>query len=100
MSKSVSYMKSNNGVMLQFALVALIAIALFTPLSAYAADLAAKGKATIKDTFGSGSTVLYTLYVLEILSGIFLYIKTKNLAVFGGIVAVLIFTNVAFSLFT
>ena len=37
--------------------------------------------------------------VLEVLAAAFLYIKTKNLAVFGGIVALMLFGNVAFGLF-
>ncbi|NNH97771.1 type IV conjugative transfer system pilin TraA [Pasteurella multocida] len=79
----------------------MVAVALsMMPSLAFAKDLVAPGKKTITDTFGSGSTVIYILYVLEIVSALFLYIKTKNLAVFGGLVAVLIFTNVAFTLFT
>ncbi|MCT8760490.1 type IV conjugative transfer system pilin TraA [Glaesserella parasuis] len=100
MEKSINFLKSHSGSVVHFTFVVMLSLLLFTPLNAFAADLAASGKTTIKDTFGSGSTVMYTLYVLEILSGIFLYIKTKNLAVFGGIVAVLIFTTVAFGLFT
>lgn len=99
MSKAINFVKENRvGLSHAFFMFALT-LMLFTPLNVYAADLAAKGKQTIKDTFGSGSTFLYTLYLLEVLSGIFLYIKTKNLAVFGGIIAVIIFTTVAFSLF-
>lgn len=100
MSSAISYAKSNRGTIFQIVFLALLASVLFLPVDVFAADLAASGKATIKDTFGKNSTVLYTLYVLEILSGFFLYIKTKNLAVFGGIVAVLIFTNIGFGLFS
>lgn len=100
MEKSINFVKSHSSSLAYFTFLVMLSLFLFTPLNAYAADLAASGKATIRDTFGKGSTVLYTLYVLEILSGIFLYVKTKNLAVFGGIVAVLIFTTVAFGLFT
>ena len=38
------------------------------------------------------------LLVLEVLAAVFMYIKTKNLAVFGGIIAVILFGNVAWSL--
>ncbi|MGX2956911.1 type IV conjugative transfer system pilin TraA [Ursidibacter arcticus] len=100
MSNTLVPSKGNSKFTLSY-LVAFMAfmVVLFSPINAYAADLAAGAKSTIKDTFGSGSTFLYTLYLLEVLSGIFLYIKTKNLAVFGGIIAVIIFTTVAFALF-
>ncbi|SPP32616.1 hypothetical protein ARAF_2957 [Arsenophonus endosymbiont of Aleurodicus floccissimus] len=37
-------------------------------------------------------------YLVEILAAIFAYVKTKNLAVFGGIAAVIVFVNVVFGL--
>ncbi|WP_117083476.1 type IV conjugative transfer system pilin TraA, partial [Klebsiella pneumoniae] len=67
-------------------------------LHAHAVDLFKNGKTTVKDTFGSGSTVVWILYVLEILAAIFSYVKTKNLAVFGGIAAIMVFVNVVFGL--
>lgn len=101
MSKVTTFVKENRAGLTQGLFFFALLMLFLSPLNAFAAgDLAAPGKATIKATFGSGSTVLYTLYVLEILSGIFLYIKTKNLAVFGGIIAVLIFTTIAFGLFS
>lgn len=99
MSKVVTFVKENRVGLTQGAFLFALFMLFLSPLNAFAKDLAASGKETIRDTFGSGSTVMYTLYVLEILSGLFLYIKTKNLAVFGGIVAVLIFTTIAFGLF-
>ena len=63
------------------------------PTIAMATDLAAGAKQDIKDTFGVGSTAW-----LEILAAAFLYVKTKNLAVFGGVVALMLFGNVAFGL--
>lgn len=68
------------------------------PTIAMATDLAAGAKQDIKDTFGVGSTAWYVVMVLEILAAAFLYVKTKNLAVFGGIVALMLFGNVAFGL--
>lgn len=100
MSKVTTFVKENSAVLTQGLFFFALLMLFLSPNAFAAGDLAAPGKATIKATFGSGSTVLYTLYVLEILSGIFLYIKTKNLAVFGGIIAVLIFTTVAFGLFS
>lgn len=68
------------------------------PLVAVADDLAAGAKQNVKDTFGVGSTAWMVLLVLEVLAAVFMYIKTKNLAVFGGIIAVILFGNVAWSL--
>lgn len=68
------------------------------PTIAMATDLAAGAKQDIKDTFGVGSTAWFVVMVLEILAAAFLYVKTKNLAVFGGIVALMLFGNVAFGL--
>lgn len=69
------------------------------PVVAMATDYAASAKRDVKDTFGPGSTAWYVVMVLEVLAAAFLYIKTKNLAVFGGIVALMLFGNVAFGLF-
>lgn len=98
MSKVTTFVKENRVGLTQGAFLFALFMLFLSPLNAFAADLAASGKQTIKDTFGSGSTVMYALFVLEIVSGVFFYIKTKNLAVLGGIVALLIFTTVAFGL--
>ena len=72
---------------------------MMTPsLHAHAVDLFKNGKTTVKDTFGGSSTVIWILYVIEILSALFTYTKTKNLAVFCGIAAVMVFVNVVFGL--
>ncbi|MBK3179386.1 hypothetical protein FKK04_26740, partial [Klebsiella pneumoniae] len=63
--------------------VMFVALMMTPSLHAHAVDLFKNGKTTVKDTFGSGSTVIWILYVLEILAAMFSYIKTKNLAVFG-----------------
>lgn len=76
-----------------------IIIMMMPTLQAHAEDLFASGKAEIKDSFGKNSTVIYILYVIEVLFAVFTYTKTKNLAMFGGIAAVMIFVNVAFGLF-
>ncbi|WP_416414370.1 hypothetical protein [Pantoea sp. App145] len=65
---------------------------------AYAIDLFATGKQMINDTLGSGSTVVWILYILEAIGATYTYIKTKNLAIFGGIVAVMIYLNVVFGI--
>jgi len=81
-----------------FRLLLLIAFLVAPAVQVHAADLFAGGKATISDTFGSGSTVVWVLYILEIIAAIFAYVKTKNLAMFGGIAAVMVFVNVAFGI--
>ena len=78
--------------------VMFVALMVTPSLHAHAVDLFKNGKTTVKDTFGSGSTVVWILYVLEILAAIFSYVKTKNLAVFGGIAAIMVFVNVVFGL--
>lgn len=69
------------------------------PVVAMATDYAAGAKQDVKDTFGVGSTAWFIIMVLEVLVAAFTYIKTKNLAVFGGVVALMLFGNVAFGLF-
>lgn len=78
--------------------VMFVALMMTPSLHAHAVDLFKNGKTTVKDTFGSGSTVVWILYVLEILAAIFSYVKTKNLAIFGGIAAIMVFVNVVFGL--
>jgi len=78
--------------------VMFVALMMTPSLHAHAVDLFKNGKTTVKDTFGSVSTVVWILYVLEILAAIFSYVKTKNLAVFGGIAAIMVFVNVVFGL--
>ncbi|MFC1040038.1 type IV conjugative transfer system pilin TraA [Pasteurella multocida] len=91
---------TQNKYMAPFIAFLMVAVLSMMPSLSFAKDLVAAGKETITDTFGANSTVVYILYVLEVISALFLYIKTKNLAVFGGLVAVLIFTSIAFTLFT
>lgn len=79
-------------------LVAAVALTSVPAIQAQAEDLFSGGKSTMTDTFGGNSTVVWILYVLEILAAVFTYVKTKNLAMFGGIAAVLVFVNVAFSI--
>ncbi|WGL99816.1 type IV conjugative transfer system pilin TraA (plasmid) [Arsenophonus sp. aPb] len=81
-----------------FSLPFLCSLILLPASYVFAEDLFKTGQETVKDTFGKGSTVVWILYVLEILAAVFAYIKTKNLAVFGGIAAVSVFVNVVFGL--
>lgn len=83
-----------------FLFATLLTLALFLiPDLAFARDYASSAKTDIQDTFGPGSTAWWVVMVLEVFAAAFLYIKTKNLAVFGGIVALMLFGNVAFGLF-
>lgn len=78
----------------------MLAVVLFImPETAFAKDFAAGAKTDIQDTFGPGSTAWWVVMVLEVFAAAFMYIKTKNLAVFGGIIALMLFGNVAFGLF-
>lgn len=75
-----------------------LAVMMTPALHAHAEDLFAGGKTTINETFGKSSTVIWILYILEIMAAIFAYVKTKNLAMFGGIAAVIVFVNVVFGI--
>lgn len=90
---AVAWEKAKGG-----ALVASVALMSVPVLQAQAEDLFKGGKTTINDTFGSGSTIVWILYLLEILMAVFTYIKTKNLIMFGGVAAVMVFINIAFSI--
>lgn len=90
----------NQNKTLFFVFVTFLVLALFLfPELAFAKDYAAGAKKDIQDTFGPGSTAWWTVMVLEVFAAAFLYIKTKNLAVFGGIIALMLFGNIAFGLF-
>lgn len=70
------------------------AICLSAP--AYAEDLLASGDAFVKETLGKDSSLVNWILILEILAGVFAYIRTKNLALLIGFVAVIIAINVGF----
>lgn len=68
--------------------------------SAYAADdLLATGNEIVNKTLGKDSSLVRWLLILEVLAGIWMYIKTKNLVVLLGFVAVIVCINIAFSVF-
>lgn len=79
--------------------VIMAGIVLAMPAITMATDYAASAKQDVKDTFGPGSTAWYIIMVMEVLAASFVFIKTKNLGVFGGVVALMLFGNVAFGLF-
>ena len=79
------------------ALLSALAILAVSVMPAHAQDYFAGAKTDVTDTFGGNSAVVYILYVIEIAFIAFTYIKTKNLALFGSIAALLVFVNVAFN---
>ena len=50
----------------------------------------------ISNTFGSGSTFEYAIYVAEVILGVAGYMKTRNLMALVGLAVVIIFTAVGF----
>ena len=64
----------------------------------HAADLLVGGKQTVDDTFGKDSTLAKWVIIGEILVGVFMYIKTKNLMLLAGVAVVIVFLNVAFGI--
>lgn len=62
------------------------------------ADILKSAQADISTNFGTSSTVMYIVYIVEIFAGISAYIKTKNLFALMGLVVVVLFTYVAFGL--
>ncbi|UIL55076.1 type IV conjugative transfer system pilin TraA [Pantoea agglomerans] len=79
------------------ALLSALAFLAVSVMPAHAQDYFAGAKTDVTDTFGGNSAVVYILYVIEIAFIAFTYIKTKNLALFGSIAALLVFVNVAFN---
>ncbi|QHM74032.1 type IV conjugative transfer system pilin TraA [Mixta intestinalis] len=102
LSSSVNYCRKAGAVAWKktkkTAVVAALGALAFYMVPAHAVDYFASAKTDVGDTFGNGSAAVYILYILEVLAVLFAYIKTKNLAIFGSIAAVLVFINIAFSL--
>ncbi len=68
------------------------------PQISCAQDLLAGQKTDINDTFGHGGTVEWILYIVEFLSCLWLYIKTRNPMVLGGLVLLIIATRTLYPL--
>lgn len=60
-------------------------------------DILSTAKGDISSNFGTSSTLMYIIYVVEIFAGISAYIKTKNLFALLGLVVVVVFTYSAFA---
>ncbi|KDE33532.1 conjugal transfer protein TraA [Kosakonia radicincitans UMEnt01/12] len=61
-------------------------------------DLLAPQDSTVTGTFGHGSSLEKYLYYAEIFIAVFLYVKARSPLVFVGLVMVIIFTRLGFSL--
>lgn len=75
----------------------LLALAVFFIAPAHAEDLLDSGNEVVKDTLGKDSSLVKWIYILEVLAGLWSFVKTKNLAVLIGFVALIVGTTVAFS---
>lgn len=64
---------------------------------AHATDLLAGGKDDVKATFGADSFVLMCIILAELVVGVSMYIKSKNMLVLLGLVVVIVFTTVGMS---
>ncbi|HEF0975485.1 TPA: type IV conjugative transfer system pilin TraA [Escherichia coli] len=64
---------------------------------ANATDLLAGGKDDVKATFGADSFVMMCIVIAELIVGVAMYIRTKNLLILLGLVVVIVFTTVGLS---
>lgn len=76
-------------------IVALLTFYFINP--AHADDLLAPGDGVVKDTLGKDSSLIRWIYILEVLAGLWAFVKTKNLIVLLGFVALIVGTAVAFA---
>ncbi|EBS1326603.1 type IV conjugative transfer system pilin TraA [Salmonella enterica subsp. enterica serovar Muenchen] len=65
---------------------------------ANATDLLSGGKDDVKATFGADSFVIMCIYIAEMVVGLSMYIRTKNLLTLLGMVVVIVFTTVVLTL--
>lgn len=61
---------------------------------ANATDLLSGGKEDVKATFGADSFVMMCIIIAELIVGVAMYIRTKNLLILLGLVVVIVFTTV------
>lgn len=64
---------------------------------ANATDLLAGGKDDVRATFGADSFVMMCIIIAELVVGVGMYIRTKNLLILLGLVVVIVFTTVGMS---
>jgi len=61
---------------------------------ANATDLLAGGKDDVKATFGADSFVMMCIIIAEVVVGVSMYIRTKNMLILLGAVVVIVFTSI------
>ncbi len=85
---------------LKFALP-IATVAAFLPETVMAAtagkDLMATGNATVKSTFGTGSSVVKWIVLAEVLVGAVMYMTTKNLKFLAGFAILSVFVAIGMS---
>lgn len=81
-----------------FALAVLVTLMGMGMVHAADTDVLSGGAGTVNKTFGADSTFAKWLILGEVIVGTFMYIKTKNLMLLGGVVVVVVFTTLGFQL--
>ncbi|EAM2847072.1 type IV conjugative transfer system pilin TraA [Salmonella enterica] len=61
---------------------------------AQATDLLAGGKDDVKATFGTDSFVMMCIIIAEVVVGVSMYIRSKNMIILLGSVVVIVFTSI------
>lgn len=67
---------------------------------AHATDLLSGGRDDVKATFGADSFVMMCIILAEIIVGVSMYIRTKNMLILLGAVVVIVFTSVMMAYIT
>ena len=97
---AVSRLTARPAVRRVLALAGVTTAAALMPSLAHATstDLLSPQAATVKTTFGSGSTLVTWFYFAEVVISLMLFIKSRSPLVFIGLIFVIIFTRVAFGI--
>lgn len=72
-----------------------VSVFLFSMVAFAETDELANAKAQVAGTFGSNSTFMHIMYTIEVIMAMYLYHKTRNIAVFIGIAVLAMFANFA-----
>jgi type IV conjugative transfer system pilin TraA len=91
LSKTIDYKK----ILVPF--FAFLFLTVYFVAPAHAEDLLSSGDEVVKDTLGKDSSLVKWIYILEVLAGLWAFVKTKNLVLLIGFVALIVGTSVAFS---
>ncbi len=97
--KMKSYFKKANNTLAKSVMKVNLAIAIFTgfiySFPIFADDDLKDIMGPVKDNFGTGSNFIKLVYLAEIMASIYAYHKTKNVAVFVGVLVISIFLTYA-----